>query len=60
MTQFCLGSISNGFGAINSREVSLKVNVFDFFFSVDYNAIDKPDLLNIHNDLMIKNCIIEF
>ena len=58
MTQFCLGSISNGFGAINSREVSLKVNVF--FFSVDYNAIDKPDLLNIHNDLMIKNCIIEF
>ena len=59
MTQFCLGSISNGFRAINSREASLKVTVFDFF-SVHYNAVDKPDLLNIHNDLMIKNCIIEF
>ena len=25
-TQFCLGSISNGFGATNAREVSLKGN----------------------------------
>ena len=41
-TQFCLGSMSNRFGATESREVSLKGNVFDF--SVDYNAIDKPDI----------------
>ena len=32
-TQFCLGSISNGFGATDYREVSLKGNVYSF--SVD-------------------------
>ena len=45
-TQFLLGSISNGFGATESREVSLKGNVYDV--SVDYNSIDKSDILNIH------------
>ena len=29
-TQFYLGSISNGLGATESREVSLKGNVYDF------------------------------
>ena len=29
-TQFCLGSISNGFSATESREVSLSENVYDF------------------------------
>ena len=29
-TQFCLWSVSNGFKAIESREVSLKRNVYDF------------------------------
>ena len=29
-TQFCLWSISNGFSAIESREVSLNRNVYDF------------------------------
>ena len=37
-TQFCLGSTSNGFTAVESREVSLNGNVFDF--SVDYNSIN--------------------
>ena len=32
-TQFCLGSISNGFSNTESREVSLNGNVYDF--SVD-------------------------
>ena len=45
-TQFCLGSISNGFSALESREVSLNGNIYDF--SVDYNSIDKSDILNIH------------
>ena len=40
-TQFCLGSISSGFSATNSREESLKGNVFDF--PVDYNSFDKSD-----------------
>ena len=37
-TQFCLGSISNGFSNTESREVPLNGNVFNF--SVDCNSID--------------------
>ena len=33
LTQFCRGSISNGFGAVESGEVSLKGYVYDFSFS---------------------------
>ena len=54
-TQFCLGSISYGFSATESREVSLNGNVYDFL--VDYNSIDKSDRLNIHKYLMTKNNI---
>ena len=54
-TQFCLGSISNGFSASDSREVSLNGIVYDF--SVDCNSINKSDILNIHNYLMKKNNI---
>ena len=52
-TQFCLGSISNGFTATESREVSLNGNVYDVL--VDYNSIDKSDILNIHKYLITKN-----
>ena len=45
-SQFCLGNISNEYSATESREVSLNGNVYDF--SVDYNSIDKSDILNIH------------
>ena len=44
-TQLRLGSISNGFGATESREVSLEGNMYDF--SVDYNANNKSDILKI-------------
>ena len=54
-TQFCVDSISNAFSATESREVSLKGNVYDF--SVDYNSIDKSDILNIHKYFMTKNNI---
>ena len=54
-THFCVGSISIGFSATESREVPLKGNVYDF--SVDYNSIDKSDILNIHKYLMTKNNI---
>ena len=54
-TQFCLRSISNGFTNTESKEVSLNWNVFDF--SVDYNAIDKSDIINIHKHIMTKNNI---
>ena len=65
--QFCLRSIPNGFSATESREVSLNGNVYDF--SVDYNSIDKSDILNINKYLITKNnknnvqpvyCIIDF
>ena len=52
-TQFRLGSISNGFSATESREVSLNGNVYDFL--VGYNYIDKSDIINIHKYLMTKN-----
>ena len=52
-TQFCLGVISNGFGATESREVTLKGNLYDF--SVDYKAIDNSDISNIHKYLLVKN-----
>ena len=52
-TQFCLRSISGEFSAIESREVSLKGNVHDF--SINYNVIDKCDILNIHKYLMVNN-----
>ena len=55
LTQFCLGSISSGFNATDSREKSLKGNVPDF--PVDYNSFDKSDILNIHKYLMTKNNI---
>ena len=53
--QFCLGSISNGFSAAESREVSLNGNVYDF--SIAYNSIDKSDILTIQKYLMTKNNI---
>ena len=41
------------FGSIEKhREVSLNGNVYNF--SVDYNSIDKSDILNRHKYLMTK------
>ena len=48
---FCLGSISNGFGTTESREVSLKGNVYDF--SATYNTIDKSNILDIYKYLVV-------
>ena len=45
----------NGFSNIESREISLNGNVYDF--SVDYSSINISDILNIHNYLMTKNNI---
>ena len=41
-TQLSLGSIGNGFSNTESREVSLNGNVY--YFSVNYNSIDKSDI----------------
>ena len=54
-TQIFLASVSLGFGATESREVSLKGNIYVFL--VDYNANDKSNILNIHKYSMVKNNI---
>ena len=45
-SHYCLGSISNELDSADTKEVSFKGNVYDF--SVDYEAIDKSNILNIH------------
>ena len=54
-TQLYLEHISKKFVAAESREEFLKENVHNF--SVNYNAIDKSDILNIHKYSMVKNKI---
>ena len=44
---------SKGLSSTESREVSLNRNVYHF--SVDYNSIDKSDILNIHKYSTTKN-----
>ena len=56
LNQFCLGSISNGFSGNESKEVSFKENVHDFL--VDYKAIEKCDILDIHKYLTKKDDIV--
>ena len=46
-TQCCWGSISNKFDSNDIKDVTFKGNIYDFL--VDYNAIDKSDILSIHN-----------
>ena len=53
--QLCLESISNWFSATEFIEETLKGKVNDF--SVDYNSIDKSNILNINKFLMAKNSI---
>ena len=51
-SQLCLGRIFNGFTATESRELSLNGHVCGLL--VNYNSIDKSDILNIHKYLMTK------
>ena len=55
LTQFCLGIMSNGFSATESREVSLNGNVYEFL--VDYSSVNKSDIINILEYLMTKSKI---
>ena len=54
-TRFCSGSISDRFSATESTEGSLNGNKYDF--SVDYNPINKSDILNIRKYLKTQNNI---
>ena len=48
-------NVKNKFDYVESEEVSLKENFHNF--SVDYDAINKSDILIIHKYLMVKNNI---
>ena len=50
--KFCRGSISNKCAA---EKVLLKSNVYDF--SLEYDTINKFDLLNIHKFSMTENSV---
>ena len=54
-SQLYLGSISDKFDHVDKEEMTFKGNLYDFL--VDYDAIDKSNILNIHKYLMIKNSI---
>ena len=54
-TKICLGSISDKFDYDEIKEVSPEGNVYDFW--VDYNTIDKSDILIIHINLTVRNSI---
>ena len=54
-SEFCLESISNKFDYVDSEEVFLKGNVYDF--SVGCSSINKSDILSIRKCLMSKNDI---
>ena len=50
-TQLCLGSISEKSDHVESEEVSFKRMLYDI--SVNFNAADKSDFLNIHKSLVV-------
>ena len=53
--RLCLGTMSNEFDYVDSEEIFFKGNVYDFSFG--YSAMDKYNILNVHNYLMIENSI---
>ena len=56
--ELCLGNISKDWSVDNMKKTSLKGYVYDF--SVDYDAIEVSDMLDIHKDLMEKNGIVQY
>ena len=54
--KLCLGNISKDWSADNMKKTSLKGFFYDF--SVDYDATEVSDILNIHKYLIEKNDIV--
>ena len=48
----CLGNISKDWSVDNMKQTGLQVYVYDF--SVDYDAIEVSDILDIHKYMMKK------
>ena len=52
----CLGNISKDWSTYNMKKTGFNGYVYDF--SVDYDAADVDDILDIHRYLMKKNNIV--
>ena len=55
-TPLCLGIISKDWSADNMKKTGL--NGYIYYFSVDYDATDVDDILDIHRYLMKKHNIV--
>ena len=55
-TPLCLGNISKDWSVDNMKDTGLNGYVYDF--SVDYDATNVDDILDIHKYLMKKNNIV--
>ena len=55
--ELCLGNISKDWSVDNMKKTGLKGCVYDF--SVDYDAVEVSDILDIHKYLMEKNGIVQ-
>ena len=55
-TPLCLGNISNDFSVDNVKKPGFHGYVYDF--SVDYDATDIDDILDIHRYLMKNNNLV--
>ena len=55
-TPLCLGNISKNWSADNMKKTGFNGYVYDF--SVDYDATDVDDIVDIHKYLMKKNNIV--
>ena len=56
VTPLHLGNISKDWSTDNMKKMGFNGYVYDF--SIDYNATDVDDILDIHKDLMKKNNIV--
>ena len=56
VTPLHLGNISKDWSTHNIKKMGFNGYVYDF--SIDYNATDVDDILDIHKDLMKKNNIV--
>ena len=55
-TPLCLGNITKEFSEDNTEKTGLNGYLDDF--SVDYDAVEVSDILNIHKYLMEKNGVV--
>ena len=56
LNNLCLGNVSKDFSASNMKKTGFNGHIYDF--SVDYDAIDVDNILDIHKYLMKKNDIV--